>query len=51
MYEQGDLYLGIFTCLTWSWYSPWMHYDESLHSAWTVLKSYTCDRPSWPYQN
>jgi hypothetical protein len=51
IYGQGDLYLALFTCLPWSWYNPWTHYDESLHFAWTVSKSYTCDRPSWPYQN
>jgi hypothetical protein len=51
MYGQWDSHPGMFTCLPWSWYSPWTHYDESLQSSWTVLKSYTCDRPSWPYQN
>jgi hypothetical protein len=51
MYGQGDWYLGMFSHLPWSWYGPWMHYDEYLHYAWTVPKSYTCDRPLWAYQN
>jgi hypothetical protein len=51
LYEQGDSYPSMFTCLPWSWYSPWTHYYEYLHSVWTVPKSYTCDWPSWMYQN
>jgi hypothetical protein len=30
MYGKGDSHPGMFTCLPWSWYSLWMHYDESL---------------------
>jgi hypothetical protein len=51
MYGHGDSHPAMFTCLPWSWYSPWMHYDESLHPASTVLKSYTCDQLSWLYQS
>jgi hypothetical protein len=31
MYGQGDSHPGMFTCFPWFGYSPWMHYDESLH--------------------
>jgi hypothetical protein len=51
MYKRGDSHPGMFTCFPWFGYRPWMHYDESLYSAWTIPKSYACDRPSWPYQN
>jgi hypothetical protein len=46
MYEQRDSHPGMFTCFPWFRYSPWMHYKESLYSAWTAPKSYSCDRPS-----
>jgi hypothetical protein len=51
MYGQGDSQPGMFTCFPWFGYSTWMHYDESLYSAWTVPKLYACDRPSWSYQS
>jgi hypothetical protein len=46
MYGQRGSHLGVFTCLPWFWYSPWVHYGKSLYSTWTVPKSHICDQPS-----
>jgi hypothetical protein len=51
IYGQGDSHPCMFTYFPWFGYSPWIHYDESLYFSWTIPKSYTCDWPSWPYQN